>query len=70
MGDASNKDITIVPAASWGECCHLCSADAKCKGWTFDTDANPGAASCHKHANDKAQHPGFANRITGVQLDL
>jgi hypothetical protein len=39
MGSAANPDIAIKAAKGWEDCCHICSQDKKCAGWTFFTAA-------------------------------
>jgi hypothetical protein len=47
MGSAANPDITIKAAKDWEDCCHICSQDEQCVGWTFFTAAAAAAAAAN-----------------------
>ena len=55
MGGSSNEDIHVEKVAGW--------EDSTCVGWAFFTDAG---RTCHLDANQEDQHPGVADRISGL----
>ena len=80
MGGPKNEDILVQTTQGWEECCTLCikhsaavsgegtsraEAATACTGWTYFKDKS---STCHLHANADDQHPGLANRLTGVLL--
>lgn len=64
IGSSRNLDIAVVAANDWEECCKACIGHSGCTAWTMFTVTG---GKCHLHNNQLDQHPGLANRISGLQ---